>query len=84
MLRYNLEQTRQQGYAIDDEEFDFGVRCIAVPIYDFRDKLVGSIGISGPAARITLDQIPELAKIVVDCGEKLSDRTSFSWKESES
>jgi IclR family KDG regulon transcriptional repressor len=84
MLRYNLEQTRQQGYAIDDEEFDYGVRCIAVPVYDFRDKLVGSIGISGPAARITLDQIPELAKIVVDCGEKLSDRMSFSWKESES
>ena len=84
MLRYNLEQTRQQGYAIDDEEFVFGVRCIAVPVYDFRDKVIGSVGISGPAARLTLEKIPDLAKIVVDFGKQLSDRMSFNWREAES
>lgn len=82
LLRYNLDQTRQQGYAVDDEEFDYGVRCIAVPVYDYRDEVVGSIGISGPAARLTLDRIPDLARIVVDCGKRLSDRISFNWEES--
>ena len=41
-LRKNLEQVRTQGYAVDDEEFDIGVRCIAVPVFDFRGKVVDS------------------------------------------
>jgi IclR family KDG regulon transcriptional repressor len=77
MLRINLEITRKQGYAVDDEEFDYGVRCIAVPVYDFREKVIGAMGISGPAGRITLERIPTLAQIVVEVGQALTDRMSF-------
>lgn len=77
MLRVHLEQTRKQGYAIDDEEFDYGVRCVAVPIFDFREKVIGAIGISGPAARMTLERLPDLARIVVEIGQSLSDRMRF-------
>lgn len=76
-LHAELETTRQQGYAIDDEEFDDGVRCIAVPICDYREKVIGSIGISGPAGRITRECIPALAQIVVEVGQSLTDRMSF-------
>ncbi len=77
MLKAHIEQTRKQGYAVDDEEYDYGVRCIAVPVFDFRDKVIGSIGISGPAARVTLDRLPELARQVVAVGKELSDRMRF-------
>ena len=76
-LRKNLEQVRIQGYAVDDEEFDLGVRCIAVPVFDFRGKVVGSIGISGPATRVTPERLPELAMRVVEIGKALSERMSF-------
>ena len=77
LLRVNLEITRSQGYAVDDEEYDTGVRCIAVPVYDFRSKVVGAIGISGPAARMTIERIPLLAKTILEIGRSLSDRMSF-------
>ena len=77
-LRENLEQVRACGYAVDDEEFDLGVRCIAVPVFDFRGKTAGSIGISGPATRVTPEQLPGLAAIVVEIGKSLSERMSFS------
>jgi IclR family transcriptional regulator, KDG regulon repressor len=77
-LQQNLEEIRQTGYAVDNEEFDLGVRCIAVPIFDFRDKVVGSIGISGPATRITPEQLPSLAAIVVEIGKALSERMTFT------
>ena len=76
-LQKNLEQVRLQGYAVDDEEFDLGVRCIAVPIFDFRGKTAGSIGISGPATRVTPERLPELAASVVEIGKALSERISF-------
>ena len=77
-LRKNLEQVRARGYAEDDEEFDLGVRCIAVPVFDFRGKLVGSMGVSGPATRVTPERLPELAVVVLEVGKSLSQRISFS------
>jgi len=76
-LRLHLEQTRRQGYAVDDEEYDYGVRCVAAPVYDFRGKVIGAIGISGPAGRMSLDHLPEYARIVMEASKGLSDRMSF-------
>jgi DNA-binding IclR family transcriptional regulator len=33
-LRTEMEKTRRRGYAVDDEEFEEGLRCIAVPLLD--------------------------------------------------
>jgi IclR family acetate operon transcriptional repressor len=81
-LRKNLEQVRAQGYAVDDEEFDLGVRCIAVPVFDFRGKAAGSIGISGPATRVSPERLPGLAASVIEIGKALSERMSFTRTES--
>jgi DNA-binding IclR family transcriptional regulator len=77
-LRRHLEEVRQAGYAIDDEEFDVDVRCIAVPVFDFRGKVVGSIGISGPGSRLSLEKLPKVAVKVVEIGRSLSDRMAFT------
>lgn len=77
-LRYHLDEIRQLGFAVDDEEFDMGVRCIAVPVFDFRGKAVGAIGISGPATRITAERMPALIAIMVEIGKALSERMTFS------
>jgi len=79
-LRLHLEQTRRQGYAVDDEEYDYGVRCVAAPVYDFRGKVIGAIGISGPAGRMSLDHLPDFARIVMEISKGLSDRMSFKGK----
>lgn len=78
MLRLHLDEIRRLGYAVDDEEFDLGVRCIAVPVFDFRGKVVGSMGVSGPATRVTLERLPELAATVVEIGKALSERMTFT------
>jgi IclR family KDG regulon transcriptional repressor len=76
-LQDHLEEVRRTGYAVDDEEFDPGVRCIAVPVFDFRGKAIGAIGISGPSTRITHERLPQLAAIVVEIGQALSERMTF-------
>lgn len=77
-LRIHLEQTRRQGYAVDDEEYDYGVRCVAAPVHDYRGKVVGAVGISGPAGRISLEHIPQFAEAVMSASKSLSDRMSFN------
>jgi DNA-binding IclR family transcriptional regulator len=73
-LRDHLDRVLQRGYAVDDQEFDAGVRCIAAPVYDFRGKGIAAIGISAPASRIPSDKIPALARIVTFNAHELSER----------
>ncbi len=78
LLRAHLDEVRLQGYAFDDEEFDLGVRCLAAPIFDYRNKVIGAIGISGPATRMTSENIAKFAQVVVDVGRALSRRMQFT------
>jgi IclR family transcriptional regulator, acetate operon repressor len=46
-----LDRVAQQGYALDDEEAELGVRCLAVPVPG-PDGVAAAISISGPAGRL--------------------------------
>jgi DNA-binding IclR family transcriptional regulator len=76
-LRLHLETIRQQGYAVDDEELDEGVRCLAVPVYDHTGKAIAAMGISGPSVRVTPEHIKYLARILIRSGEALSKRLGY-------
>lgn len=68
----HLESIRERGYAVDDEEFDPGVRCVAAAIRDYRSKVIASVGISGPAIRVTLERIPELGASAMETADRIS------------
>lgn len=51
-LKQELEQVRKQGYSIDDEEEEIGVRCLGTPILSANNQAVAAISITG-----TTDQI---------------------------
>jgi DNA-binding IclR family transcriptional regulator len=77
-LREHLSIVRAQGYAIDDEENEKGIRCVAAPIYNEVGKPVAAMSISGPAFRITKKVIQEsLKKEVIETATKISQRLGF-------
>jgi IclR family acetate operon transcriptional repressor len=50
-LLAELERVRREGFAVDDEEHEQGVVCVAAPVFD-TDRVVAAISASGPADRI--------------------------------
>jgi DNA-binding IclR family transcriptional regulator len=76
-LRKELEKIRTSGYAVDDEEHQPGVRCVAAPIRNFSGNVIASLSISGPASRITKEAIPSLAQRVREVAGKLSARLGY-------
>jgi len=78
-LKEHLKTVRTQGCAVDDEENERGIRCVAAPIYNEVGKAVAAISISGPAFRITKKVIQEtLKKEVMETASKISHRLGFS------
>ena len=55
----DLEQVRQKGYAIDDEECEIGLRCIAVPVYSYHERPVAALSIFGAAEQLTEERIQQ-------------------------
>ena len=51
-LLLQLARIRRQGYAVDDEEHESDVKCLAAPVWNHRQVVVASISISGPEKRM--------------------------------
>lgn len=77
-LRAELKRIRDRGFAIDDEEYAIGLRCVASLIYDEFGAPLAGLSISGPTARMTDDRIMELGRRVneraVDITRELGGR----------
>jgi DNA-binding IclR family transcriptional regulator len=73
-LEAELERIRALGYAIDNEEYDEGLRCIGAPVRDHSGYVVAALGIGGPVTRITPDRVDELADLVMTAARGLSRR----------
>jgi len=60
-----LQWVRAHGYAVDNEEVELGVRCVASSLIDHNGQVVGAVSLSAPAARLTLDMVDEVADSVM-------------------
>jgi IclR family KDG regulon transcriptional repressor len=72
-LKKHLEEVREQGYAMDDEEYHPGIRCLAAPIFDHGGSIVGSIGISASVATLNGDKMARSLATLLDVSERLSN-----------
>jgi DNA-binding IclR family transcriptional regulator len=71
-LNRELTQVRQQGYAVDDQEFEEGLKCVGSPIRDHSGSVVAAISIAGPAMRLSAERMPDLIATVVEAAAALS------------
>ncbi len=66
LLHALLRQVVSQGYVIDDEEFNLGIRCAAVPLREADGTVIAALGVSGPTARISLERATEFGALLLD------------------
>jgi DNA-binding IclR family transcriptional regulator len=73
-----LDRTSRRGYAVDDEEREEGVRCAGVAILDGRGEAVAAVSISGPAFRVTMQKIPQIAGKLMTCVKGIQRDLGFT------
>jgi IclR family KDG regulon transcriptional repressor len=73
-LEVDLELIRRRGYAVDNEEYDEGLRCIGAAVRDHSGHVVAALGIGGPVTRITPERVEELGGLVMTAARGLSRR----------
>jgi DNA-binding IclR family transcriptional regulator len=68
-----LEQTRERGWAISDEEAEIGVVAIAAPITLSNGEIVATVSIAGPSSRLRADRHEDIASSVKAAARELGE-----------
>ena len=71
-LRREMIRIREQGFAVDDEETEYGGRCVAAPFFNKKGDLAGAITIMGPINRVNFDTLSYLSELVRDTAREIS------------
>ncbi len=71
-LREALHGVRAQGWALDDEEMEIGLRCLGAPIIDHAGRPCACVAVSAPAARMDPERIAALTKLVGATAARIS------------
>lgn len=70
-LEDDLAEVRRRGFAVDDEELQEGVRCVAAPVRGIDGDVVATVGLSGPVTRIAKARLAGLGAAVVAAAERV-------------
>ncbi|UFJ42702.1 IclR family transcriptional regulator [Brevibacillus humidisoli] len=76
-FQHHLQEIKQKGYALDLEENEQGITCIAAPIFGYNGKVTAAISISGPTIRMTDQRLSELKEKIMEVGRKISERLGY-------
>jgi len=69
-----IAAVRIAGCAVDDEECEMGVRCVAAPVQDPTGKVIAGISVTGPASRLSDRRLPAVKRHVIAAARQLSQR----------
>ncbi|MGD6794815.1 IclR family transcriptional regulator [Metabacillus indicus] len=72
-----LSRVKKKGIALDLEENEPGITCIAAPIFDHSAKVIAAFSISGPTIRMSQDRLKGLEPRIIETGKLISARLGF-------
>ena len=67
-----LAQTREQGYALDSEENEQGVRCVAVPVWNHESRVIAALSLSTLTSRVDDAELANFREQLQQAGLALS------------
>lgn len=76
-LERELASIREKGYALDDQEHELGVRCVAAPVRDNKGMVCAAVSVSVPVIRLTDGEVPRYRRIVTRAADEISRRMGY-------
>jgi IclR family KDG regulon transcriptional repressor len=74
-----INRTRERGFALDDEENEIGVRCVAAPIFDHTSQAVAAVSVSAPIQRIPMPEVPRYGARIKETAKAISGKLGYGF-----
>jgi len=79
-LLIELDSIRKDGYALDREEHEKNMICLAAPVRDYTKKVIASISITAVSPRMSIEELLSYKEIILEKGFEISRRLGYSEK----
>ncbi|WP_338471737.1 IclR family transcriptional regulator [Niallia sp. XMNu-256] len=76
-IKQQLKMIESNGYSIDDEEIEIGLKCVAAPIFNFKGEVFASISCASPKMRVTEDRLPVVIQGVKNAASEISSKLGY-------
>ena len=73
-----LRTVRKQGWAMDNEEYQIGHRCVGAPVYDYRGTPAAAISASGSISQLSDDNLKSVILEVKQAAASLSRKMGYT------
>lgn len=80
ILNKELVTVRKQGYAIEDQEEEMGVRCVGAPIFNASGSIVGAVSVTGVISELPISAIQSIAMKVKKTADTIASKLGYSHK----
>jgi len=75
-LKAELRNIRRTGFSVSEGEVHQGVRAVAAPIFNGREKIIANLSVGGPAHRLKGLRKDETIRQVIDATRKITEQMS--------
>jgi DNA-binding IclR family transcriptional regulator len=76
-LLRSFKKTREQGFALDDEETEKGARCVAAPIFNSQGRPIAAVSISGPVSHMPPKTVKQVSVALAEATGRISAQLGF-------
>ncbi|MDR3592013.1 MAG: IclR family transcriptional regulator [Negativicutes bacterium] len=77
LLKEHLQEVRTKGYAMDQEEIEEGLHCVAAPIKNHRGVAVAGISLSGPTQRLATSGVQQITDDLIETARLISSQLGY-------
>jgi DNA-binding IclR family transcriptional regulator len=71
-IKKQLIQIQKQGFSVDDEEIELGLRCVAAPIFNHQGKAIASVSCAAPTMRLEDEQLSKVIQGIKEAAAEIS------------
>jgi DNA-binding IclR family transcriptional regulator len=79
-IKQQLKIIRIQGYSIDDEEIELGLRCVAAPIFNHQGKAIASVSCAAPTMRLDEETLSKVVNGIKRAAMEISSCMGYKIK----
>ncbi len=76
-FRKHLKTVRRQGWAMDNEEYQIGHRCVGAPVFDYRGSAIAAISASGEVSQLSDERLDLVVEEVKRAAGELSRNLGY-------
>lgn len=77
MLLKKIEKIKKDGYALDNQEVEDGIRCIGTVLKNYKNEVCGAVSVSGAIISFTDDKIDSFSNMLIECTTKISKELGY-------